>query len=41
MMKLYKEKIINRVGELLQKYHKTKDFVPIIHRYFAAVGIKK
>lgn len=36
----YKEKIINRVGELLQKYHETKDFVPIIHRYFAAVGVK-
>lgn len=37
----YKEKIINRVGELLQIYHKTKVFVPIIHRYFAAVGVKR
>lgn len=36
-----KDKIINRVGELLQEYHDKKDFVPIIHRYIAAVGIKR
>ena len=37
----YKDKIISRVGELLQDYHDTKDIIPIIHRYIAAVGIKR
>ncbi|MBU0497807.1 MAG: class I SAM-dependent methyltransferase [Candidatus Thermoplasmatota archaeon] len=37
----YEDKIINRVGELLQKYYGSKDVVPIIHRYIAAVGVKK
>ena len=37
----YKTNIINRVGELLQKYHGTKDVVPIIHRYIGAIGVKE
>jgi ubiquinone/menaquinone biosynthesis C-methylase UbiE len=37
----HKEKIIKRIGELLQNHHsKTKD-IPITHRYIAAVGEKK
>lgn len=36
----YKLKIINRTGELLDKKYETKDYVPIMHRYFAAVGVK-
>lgn len=38
--KKYKEEIMDRTGELLQKFHGTKDVVPIIHRYFAAIGVK-
>lgn len=38
--KKYKDRIINRVGELVQKYYSTKDTVSFIHRYFAAVGEK-
>lgn len=36
----YKDKIINRIGELLKNHHTNKDFIPIIHRYIAAVGEK-
>lgn len=37
----YEDEIINRVGELLIRYKGKKNIIPIVHRYIAAVGIKK
>jgi hypothetical protein len=36
----YQDKIINRIGELLQRYHAPRDVIPIVHRYIAAIGEK-
>jgi ubiquinone/menaquinone biosynthesis C-methylase UbiE len=35
------DKIIKRTGELLQRYHSLKGYIPVTHRYIGAVGEKK
>jgi ubiquinone/menaquinone biosynthesis C-methylase UbiE len=37
----HKEKIIKRTGELLQRHHSLKGYIPVTHRYIGAVGEKK
>jgi ubiquinone/menaquinone biosynthesis C-methylase UbiE len=37
----HKDKIIKRTGELLQRHHTSKEYIPVTHRYIGAVGEKK
>jgi ubiquinone/menaquinone biosynthesis C-methylase UbiE len=39
--KKQKDKLINRIGELLQDYHSPHQGLPITHRYIAAIGEKE